>query len=195
MRDKNPLWAWAVIFVTSAHARPDVRNFLTSGNGCFQSPSFPDHVTKKRRALGTRMFRYSLYHVTCAHIHLRHDQETTGSGDENVQIQSLPCDLRAHTFTTWPHGKLKVTTIMLFKIQGQSIRQSVSHTICYLTVDYDVYRMSRAQYEWGQHWVSFVSSKIKIQNVVLFWFNEDNDVYYFDHGRLQFYHINVPLSA
>ena len=55
MRDKNPLWAWAVIFVTSAHARPDVRNFLTSGNGCVQSPSFPDHVTKKRRALGTRM--------------------------------------------------------------------------------------------------------------------------------------------
>ena len=166
MRDKNPLWAWAVIFATSAHARPDVRNFLTSGNSCFQSPSFPDQVTKKRRALGTRMFRYSLYHVTCA-----------------------------HTFTTWPHGKVKVTTIMLFKIQGQSIRQSVSHTICYLTVDYDVYRMSRAQYEWGQHWVSFVSSKIKIQNVVLFWFNEANDVYYFDHGRLQFYHINVPLSS
>ena len=55
MRDKNPLWAWAVIFVTFAHARPDVRNFLTSGNGCFQSPSFPNHVTKKRRALGTRM--------------------------------------------------------------------------------------------------------------------------------------------
>ena len=55
VRDKNPLWAWAVIFVTSAHARPDVRNFLTSGNGCFKSPSFPYHVTKKRRALGTRM--------------------------------------------------------------------------------------------------------------------------------------------
>ena len=35
--------------------RPDVRNFLTSGNGCFQSPSFPDHVTKKQQALGTRM--------------------------------------------------------------------------------------------------------------------------------------------
>ena len=33
----------------------DVRNFLTSGNGCFQSLSFPYHVTKKRRALGTRM--------------------------------------------------------------------------------------------------------------------------------------------
>ena len=44
-----------MIFVTSAHARPDVRNFLTSGNVCVQSPSFPDHVTKKRRALGTRM--------------------------------------------------------------------------------------------------------------------------------------------
>ena len=55
VRDKNPLWAWAVIFVTSEHARPDVRNFLTSANGCFQSPSFPYHVTKKRRALGTRM--------------------------------------------------------------------------------------------------------------------------------------------
>ena len=41
--------------VTSAHSRPDVRNFLTSGNGCFQSPSFPHHVTKTRRALGTRM--------------------------------------------------------------------------------------------------------------------------------------------
>ena len=25
------------------------------GNGCFQSPSFQDHVTKKRRAVGTRM--------------------------------------------------------------------------------------------------------------------------------------------
>ena len=58
VRDKNPLRAWAVIFVTFAHARPDVRNFLTSGNGCFQSPSFPDHVTKKRRALGTRMDLY-----------------------------------------------------------------------------------------------------------------------------------------
>ena len=57
VRDKNPLWAWALIFVSSAHAQPDVRNFLTSGNGCFQSPSFPDHVTKKRRALGTRMGR------------------------------------------------------------------------------------------------------------------------------------------
>ena len=45
-----------MIFVTSAHAQPDVRNFLTSGNGCVQSPSFPYHVTKKRRALGTRMF-------------------------------------------------------------------------------------------------------------------------------------------
>ena len=55
VRDKNPLWAWAVIFVTSAHARQDVRDFLTSGNGCFQSPSFPYHVTKKGRALGTRM--------------------------------------------------------------------------------------------------------------------------------------------
>ena len=55
VRDKNTLWAWAVIFVTSAHAQPDVRNFLTSGNGCFQNPSFPDHMTKKRRAVGTRM--------------------------------------------------------------------------------------------------------------------------------------------
>ena len=27
----------------------------TSGNGCFQSPSFQDHVNKKRRALETRM--------------------------------------------------------------------------------------------------------------------------------------------
>ena len=45
-----------MIFVTSAHARPDVRNCLTSGNGCFQSPSFPYHVTKKRRTLGTRTF-------------------------------------------------------------------------------------------------------------------------------------------
>ena len=55
VRDKNPLWAWVVIFVTSAHARPEIRNFLTSGNGYFQSPSFPNHVTKKWRTLGTRM--------------------------------------------------------------------------------------------------------------------------------------------
>ena len=60
MRDKNTLWAWAVIFVTSAHARPDVRNFLTSGNGCVQSPSFPYLVTKKRRTLGTRMLESCL---------------------------------------------------------------------------------------------------------------------------------------
>ena len=60
VRDKNPLWAWAVIFVNSAHARPDVRNFLTSVNVCFQSPLFLDHVTKKRRALGTRMFSQCL---------------------------------------------------------------------------------------------------------------------------------------
>ena len=40
----------------------DICNFCTCatgcqkiGNGCSQSPSFPDHVTKKRRALGTRM--------------------------------------------------------------------------------------------------------------------------------------------
>ena len=46
---------WAVIFVTSTYAWPDVRTFLTSGNGCFQNPSFPNHVAKKRRALGTRM--------------------------------------------------------------------------------------------------------------------------------------------
>ena len=55
VRDKNPLWAWVVIFVTSAHARPDVRNFLTSGNSYFQSPSFPNYMTKKRWALGMRM--------------------------------------------------------------------------------------------------------------------------------------------
>ena len=55
VRDKNPLWPWAVIFVTSAHAQPDVTNFLTSGNGCVQSPSSLYHVTKKRWALGTRM--------------------------------------------------------------------------------------------------------------------------------------------
>ena len=57
VRDKNPLWACAVIFVSSAHARPDVRHFVTSGNGCFQSPSFPNHVTKKRRALGKRKLK------------------------------------------------------------------------------------------------------------------------------------------
>ena len=55
VRDKNPLWAWVVIFVTSAHALPEIRNFLTSGKGYFQSPSFPNHVTKKWRTLGTRM--------------------------------------------------------------------------------------------------------------------------------------------
>ena len=55
VRDKNPLWAWVVIFVTSAHARPEIRNFLTSGNGYFQSPSFLNHVTKKWLTLGTRM--------------------------------------------------------------------------------------------------------------------------------------------
>ena len=49
VRDKNPLWAWAVIFVSSAHGQPDVRNFLTSGNGCLQSLSFPDHVTKNKK--------------------------------------------------------------------------------------------------------------------------------------------------
>ena len=43
------------MLVTSAHARPDVRNLGTSGNGCVQSPSFSYHVTKKRVALGTRM--------------------------------------------------------------------------------------------------------------------------------------------
>ena len=53
--DKNLLWEWAAIFVTSAHARPDVRNFRTSGNVWLQSLSFQDHMTKKRRALGTRM--------------------------------------------------------------------------------------------------------------------------------------------
>ena len=57
VRDKNPLWARAVIFLTSAHALPNVRNSLTSSNGCFQSHSFPDHVTKKQRALGTRMLK------------------------------------------------------------------------------------------------------------------------------------------
>ena len=35
----------------------ECQNFQTSGNGFFQSPSFPDHVTKKRRVLGTRMAR------------------------------------------------------------------------------------------------------------------------------------------
>ena len=65
VRDKNPLWAWAMIFVISAHARPDVRKFLTSGNGCFQSPTFPDLVTKKRRALGTRMWQG--HYLTHAH--------------------------------------------------------------------------------------------------------------------------------
>ena len=32
------------MLVTSAHARSDVRNFLTSGIGCVQSPSFPYEV-------------------------------------------------------------------------------------------------------------------------------------------------------
>ena len=35
----------------------ECQNYQTSGNGFFQSPSFPDHVTKKRRVLGTRMAR------------------------------------------------------------------------------------------------------------------------------------------
>ena len=34
---------------------PDVSNLMTSGDCCYQSPPFPYHVTKKRRALGTRM--------------------------------------------------------------------------------------------------------------------------------------------
>ena len=41
-------------------------------NGCFQSPSFPDHVTKKRRALGTRMLLIQrlghAYYVPCLDI-------------------------------------------------------------------------------------------------------------------------------
>ena len=52
-RGQNHFWAWAVLYLSSTHARPDVRKFLTSG--CVQSPSFPYHVTKKRRALRTRM--------------------------------------------------------------------------------------------------------------------------------------------
>ena len=34
-----------------------MRDRMSENNGCFQSPSFPYHVTKKRRALGTRMNR------------------------------------------------------------------------------------------------------------------------------------------
>ena len=63
---------------------------------------------------------------------------------------------------------------------------------CAANWKYKTYR-SKLKMNWGQHWVSFVSSKIKFQNVALFWFNEANEVYYFEHGRLQFYHINVPL--
>ena len=67
--------------VTSAHSRPDVRNFLTSGNGCFQSPSFPHHVTKTRRALGTRMDNWPIC-IGCARY---------ASFTITVSIQ-VPCD-------------------------------------------------------------------------------------------------------
>ena len=37
---------------------------LTSGNGCFKSPLFSYHVTKKRQALGTRMRKRKLKELT-----------------------------------------------------------------------------------------------------------------------------------
>ena len=37
--------------------------------------------------------------------------------------------------------------------------------------------------------------KLRFRTLYYFDFFEANDVYYFDHGRLQFYHINVPLSS
>ena len=60
------------------------------GNGCFQSPSFQDHVTKKRRDgdEGTTS-RESATENTHAHtiwafsLQAPRDQETTGRGDEN----------------------------------------------------------------------------------------------------------------
>ena len=37
VRDKNPLWAWAVIFVTSAHVWPDVRKVMAASRApCFK---------------------------------------------------------------------------------------------------------------------------------------------------------------
>ena len=65
------------------------------GNGCFQSPSFQDHVTKKRRAgdEGTTS-RESVTENTHAHtiwafsLQAPRDQETTGRGDENDLSQA-----------------------------------------------------------------------------------------------------------
>ena len=89
VRDKNPLWAWAVIFVTSAHAWPDVRNFLTSGNGCVQSPSFLYHVTEKRWALGTRMQKQ--LDTKMLWNHLRNNWKTKGFTSYESYMSVLEC--------------------------------------------------------------------------------------------------------
>ena len=63
-------------------------------------------------------FRYSLYHVTRARIHLRHDRIASLKLQQYNAVQS-----------------------------SRSVYTTVSFTHNMLLTDYDVYRMSRAQYE------------------------------------------------
>ena len=110
------------------------RNLRTSsiGNGCFQSPSFQDHVTKKRRALGTRMgttSRESETKNTHAHtiwafsLQAPRDQETTVSGDESdlslVRTSSMDF-LHGPPWSWWlvikpVHANLIHSPLILFK--------------------------------------------------------------------------------
>ena len=45
-------WAWADRRANNTHALPDVLDSRTSGNCCYQSPPFADHVTKRNGGSG-----------------------------------------------------------------------------------------------------------------------------------------------
>ena len=55
------IWAWADTILTTAHVLPDVRNFTTSGCGCYQSPSFRWPRDQKKRGLWEREWRATLW--------------------------------------------------------------------------------------------------------------------------------------
>ena len=60
-------WAWADVQAKITHALPDVRDLRTSGNGCYQSPSFLRPRDQKKRRLWGREWHFSSFHKTLAH--------------------------------------------------------------------------------------------------------------------------------
>ena len=96
-----PKWArignWFLVLLGCPFGRYDL--------GTTQSPSFPDHVTKKRRALGTRMFRTWKRHLCRAGRTSRDREYRSFSRDVTEFIPAM----LVHIWVTWSTFKYMQT--------------------------------------------------------------------------------------